>query len=413
MASSHNTCNGVIAAAASDAEDAASSALAGDDAVSDEAAYQCFACMETDELPNLQEIHAGKLFHRRCWSANRAFLRTIRASSAAALRHKHNLVHDPDAWRAAVMPFTNADKLSRMEARERVRAELLDYTDTAQIKATEYVEDVLVLTKTQFVAHVGFWEKWSEAKANEKFERLLVEQKSAHAEAGVPRVAYPGIVKLRSRTCLETRDGVREEREASECNYELKRRRLTKKTQLVPGTAWVTTSPSKPASHPRAASSVSYDRLKAPLGDGKQNEDRTQTEAEATKKAEALRQTALGLLSPKERMQRQELLLVACDAALATVIGSRGVLTSLEKLFDSLDDHVNESEICKDTACFIESLRRGHEELKALRARAEYCKIEDMVKLDDGLKSTQQHLDTVRKKSGGAHGRLEVQKRQG
>ena len=60
-------------------------------------------------------------------------------------------------------------------------------------------------------------------------------------------------------------------------------------------------------------------------------------------------------------MQRQELLLVACDAALATVIGSRGVLTSLEKLFDSLDDHVKESEICKDTACFIESLRRGHE----------------------------------------------------
>ena len=159
MASSHNTCDGVIAAAASDAEDAASSALAGDDAVSDEAACQCFACMETDELPNLQEIHAGKLFHRRCWSANRAFLRTIRASSAAALRHNHNLVHDPDAWRAAVMPFTNADKLSRMEARERVRAELLDYTDTAQIKATEYVEDVLVLTKTQFVAHVGFWEK--------------------------------------------------------------------------------------------------------------------------------------------------------------------------------------------------------------------------------------------------------------
>ena len=124
------------ALAASDPEDCHTSVLEGDGAVSDDDSYQCFLCHETDLMCNLPEAHAGHLFHTKCWNANRAYLRTIQKSSAATLKHKHNLVHDGEAWRGSVMPFLKSDPVSRSQARQHVRAELLEFKEPAHVEAT-------------------------------------------------------------------------------------------------------------------------------------------------------------------------------------------------------------------------------------------------------------------------------------
>ena len=123
-ADSEEDIDGIAAGGASDME-----------AVED--AYTCFACEQAAGLEDLKEAHGGHFFHARCWAAHRAYLRSVAGSAEQINKHKHNMIHNPAVWRAAVKPFVASDQKSRQGARTDAKRVLLETSSTDHVKAKE------------------------------------------------------------------------------------------------------------------------------------------------------------------------------------------------------------------------------------------------------------------------------------
>ncbi len=175
------------------------------------------------------------------------------------------------------------------------------------------------------------------------------------------RIAYEGIEKLRKREGTEVKQLVRVSTEVNESVAESRRRRIVGKTRDIVGSyassrgscgsprTEVDDGSSAPRSSPGSPSSRSVRRV---------------TESKPVKKVlpqkkscEELRQMAPSQLSPKEFMERQELLVVACDDALVMLCGKKGALTDIERFVESMDETINKSDLSKRTPDVVSSLK--------------------------------------------------------
>lgn len=367
--------------------------LAGDAEESAPDTYQCFACEVHDGLDNLPECHSSRLFHRTCWSGIRSYMRTLPKDRDTTVKYKHKFLHNPVAWRADVRPYLQADAESRKQARLDTRRKLYEMTITSRVSADENIDDRLVLTQVQFEAHVGFWEKLSEKEAQAKFRRILAEQDGAHSKDGVDKIAYEGIGKIRSREGTEVRQSVKDTQEVSESVAEIKRRRIIGKTCDA-----VSVSSGTPRHRsPRRESDGTPTVMESRSREGTPSSKWQLKVAQPKKRDEELRQTAPSQLSPKEFMQRQELMAAACDEAMGHICGKRGALSDIERFVESMDEKSLQSDIHKKTPDIVTSLKDAKTTIEDLKGKVESASTDSMIKLENDIQAAVKHLEGIKK----------------
>ena len=379
--------------------------LAGDGDVEDSAAmesYHCFACEEEDTLHNLPECRSNRLFHKRCWNGVRAYVRTLPKGSGVTLQYKHKFLHNPVQWRQDVRGFLGDDLASRNQARLDVRRKFHEETITARVKADEGIQDTLLLTQAQFEAHVSIWEKLSEQEAQAKFHQILGEQRGVHSKGDVVRIAYEGIEKLRRRESTEVKQSVRVSTEVDESVAETKRRRIVGKTRdvVVASSASSRGACASPRTEVDDCSSV----VRSSPGSPPSRPSRQVTDSKPVKKVlpqkrscEELRQMAPSQLSPKEFMERQELLVEACDDAFGMLCGKKGALTDIERFVESMDETSNKSDLNKKTPAVVASLKSAKQAIEEHKNKIEAISAEGIIKLENDIHAAVTHLESIMK----------------
>lgn len=372
-------------------------------AVSD--TFHCFACEEEDTLYNLPECRSNRLFHKRCWNGVRAYVRTLPKASEVTLQYKHKFLHNPVQWRQDVRGFLGDGVESRQGARLDARRKFHEETITARIKADEGIQDTLLLTQTQFEAHVSIWEKLSEQEAQAKFHQILAEQRGVHSKGDVVRIAYEGIEKLRKREGTEVKQGVRVSTEVSESVAETKRRRIVGKTRdvVVASLASLRGTCASPRTEFDDCSSV----VRSSPGSPPSRPSRRVTPSPPSKpvkkvqpqkrSCEELRQMAPSQLSPKEFMERQELLVEACDDALGMLCGKKGALTDIERFVESMDETSMPSDLNKKTPAVVASLKSAKQAIEEHKNNIEAISADGIIKLENDIHAAVKHLETIKK----------------
>ena len=82
-------------------------------------------------------------------------------------------LHDATAFRLAVKPSITKDHDQRALARDGANIVWAEVQQIDDVEADEDMRDRLVLNRTQFKAHVEFWEKLDSKAAVTKFDMIF------------------------------------------------------------------------------------------------------------------------------------------------------------------------------------------------------------------------------------------------
>ena len=349
----------------------------------------CHGCDIEDDLTNLPECHAAKYFHSKCWAAHRGYLRAVRDNAVAIAKHKHDMVHNPSQFRKNIERFVPGGT-SRKAARHTTRKELFEESSTHKYTADENMNDVMLLPKQHFCSHVEFWDKMPVEKAEPLWEELHRQQEGAHDKGDLKRVAWQGIERTRTRSGQEQREGVRKREEASESNYEIKRRRLTAKTNSAPAS-----SLARPMSFQAAAAPTAATALAKP-GAAKRD-SRSKPPANRKHIDSAVRQIAPHDLNDTEKLQREQLMADSCEKVIEEISGPNGMLTQMEKYFKTLPAPHNGRPDDKSEV-IMKSLRTCKAKQNELMTGIEDIALENMLKMETDIMAATTHTEGIVKK---------------
>ena len=369
--------------------------LGGEDAQVEETAtkYMCFLCEKYEDMADLTHCLAGRLFHRQCNAAIRAYKRTLPNDSKAQTEYKHLFVHNPMKWRELVQPFISSSKEDRSEARTETAKMWKQVEMHDQVKADEHLADTMILNKTQFAAYTGFWEQLSQEDALFKFALLLSEQEGKHKENGEEKVAYKGIAKMRARTGTEKRTSYQSINEISEGDFNEKRRRLRVKSPAPhvhhPGPHSVRGSSDRSPSSKQSTRGSQHTQGRSTAG--------TPTTPRRSGSAEdlPLRMKAPSSLSDTQFMKRQELLTADIDQALQVLTGKKGAVVALNRVIDELDDEAKGSEVHKKSGGIQEKVEAAVKHLVSLGGRVDHTDAAGIVNLESEAAGAAQTAQSV------------------
>jgi hypothetical protein len=103
--------------------------------------------------------------------------------------------------------------------------------ETSCVNQNFDINDKTLWNRRYFKTHVMHWEKLSDSEADAKFDTLHRQQLGRHdkkvGKDKVQRVAYEEMEKIRSATGVETRTGVRSQRNITEDEYNMKKRKVS------------------------------------------------------------------------------------------------------------------------------------------------------------------------------------------
>ena len=112
---------------------------------------------------------------------------------------------------------------------------------------------------------------------------------------------------------------------------------------------------------------------------------------------EELRQMAPSQLSPKEFMERQELLVEACDDALGMLCGKKGALTDIERFVESVDETSMPSDLNKKTPAVVASMKSAKQAIEEHKNNIEAISADGITKFENDIHAAAKHLDTIKK----------------
>ena len=102
-------------------------------------------------------------------------------------------------------------------------------------------------------------------------------------------------------------------------------------------------------------------------------------------------------LSPKEFMERQELLVEACDDALGMLCGKKGALTDIERFVESVDETSMPSDLNKKTPAVVASLKSAKQAIEEHKNKIEAISAEGIIKLENDIHAAVKRLETIKK----------------
>ena len=305
------------------------------------------------------------------------------------------LHHQPAVWRSQLKPFLNADTNSRSTARAEAKVAWSQFESSAHISGTEDISDKMTLTRVQFQAWTGFWEKLTTEAADRKFDILLQEQQGAHNDGGVEQVKYAGIKKERTRTGIEHRSGVIADTPITENEFAQARKRLRTKgaDPFQPG-------PSSQQS-PAASHADQQPPSKAGPRGGAAATSRGKKHGHDASNAhmDKIKTMAPSDLSSKQFMQRQDMLTAVVEEGLLSLKGVNGTLTSLNRFLEGVERTDANSELYEKGPSVVQSLKDCETSLNGFLKQVETVDAGKLIKLESDLHSSLRLMESTQKQA--------------